>query len=230
MAKDNKLIHQITSGLAGWLTFEQMRKGVDNLDEADLAKPLEVIARGRGFEAKREFPIQRRKKEGDYPRIDFLLVHRKDELVVALEMKYKADQRMAGGIGIDAERLAGLTRDVINKHIRAGLGGMIKEPVDDYELVKAVLFVWRENSIAAQMTTEPNLIRRQFNNLVKRGLPGRKANKEKRRRAMLGKIAVMPVACKLGSLRGGSTVTAVRFWVASLIFQESWGQLGREDE
>ena len=52
-----KMVHQITSGIAGWRTYEQMRNGVDNLTEGSLYKPIEEIARGRRFEVKHEFPI-----------------------------------------------------------------------------------------------------------------------------------------------------------------------------
>jgi len=56
-------LHQLTSGMAGWLTFEQMQQGVDNLREAELAKPLELIARGRGYEIKGEFPLPKLEKK-----------------------------------------------------------------------------------------------------------------------------------------------------------------------
>ena len=124
-------IHQITSGLAGWLTYEQMQNGVDNLREAEFAKPIESIAQRRGFEVKGEFPLPKSAGRGAPPCIDFLLVNRADKLVVALETKFKKkDMNMAGRLGLDASRLEALTLDAIDKQIALGKGGQIRRSVE----------------------------------------------------------------------------------------------------
>jgi hypothetical protein len=223
----HKLVHQITSGLAGWLTFEHMRREVDDLEEKDLAKPLRAIAKARGFEVKREFCLPMNRRTKGTPRIDFLMVHREQRLVVALETKYKHEGPMSGGIGKDGAKLHGLTIDVINQQIRAGRGGpAVKRPVVDYRLVRVVLFVWRKDSILDQMKKEPEIIREQFGKLVAAMLPEDSQDDDDTcRQALLGQVAGRPVGVAAGSLRAGSTITEKRFWVASLIWQSGWCDL-----
>ncbi len=222
------LIHQITSGMVGWLTYEQMRSGVDNLNEARLGPPLECIADGRGYEAKAEFQLPRPAgSTGGPQRIDFLMVNRERQVVVALETKYKkAGRRMQGGLGIDAAKLHGLTLNSIDAQIAAGQGGGITAPVAGFQLVRAVLVVWHQTTIMEQLRREPILIQKQFIDLVAALLPDDvEPTSRNFSRAMLGELATKPVARASGSLRAGSTVTRKRFWVASLMHRANWARL-----
>jgi len=224
----NNFIHQITSGMAGWLTFEQMQNGVDNLREAELKKPIEQIARGRGFEVKGEFPLPKPPgKAGGPESIDFIMVHREKKLVVALELKYKkAGRRMAGSISSDAARLHSLTLDTINSQITLGRCHPLVTQVKDFAFARAVLVVWRESAIMDQMKVEPKAIRNQFLSLVKAMLPDKiEQTEENYSKAMDGLIATKPVARSVGSLRAGSTVTRKRFWVASFLHRSTWTEL-----
>jgi hypothetical protein len=221
-------IHQLTSGLAGWLTFEQMQGGVDNLREAELAKPLQLIARGRGFEIEGEFPLPRDCCQRGAPtRIDFLLVHRRKKLIIAIETKYKkAGRKMAGGIGIDAKRLYSLTTDIIEQQIQNRCNNVVRDSVDGYVLVCAVVVVWHESAIMEQIHLEPKSIKRQFLQLVAALLPkGLEATSRNFAEAMMGVLPTRPVARLAGALRPGSTYTYRRFWVASLINQPDWAHL-----
>ncbi|WP_144404583.1 hypothetical protein [Belnapia sp. F-4-1] len=224
----SRIIHQITSGIAGWLTFEQMQGGVDNLREAELKKPIELIARGRGCEVKGEFPIPTESnKKGAPPSLDFLIIQREQKLVVALEIKYKkTGRRMAGSIGFDAARLHNLNIENINRQIKAGKAHPITKTVTGFNLIKAVIVAWHQSAILEQIALEPPIIRRQFINLVTAMLPEDvEANSKNFSSAMLGVIATRPVANRSGSLRAGSTVTHRRFWVASFLGQEYWQRI-----
>jgi hypothetical protein len=221
-------IHQITSGIAGWLTFEQMQVGIDNLREAELAKPVDAIARGRGYEVKGEFPLPKEKgQRGAPPCIDFVMVNRKRKAVVALELKYKkTGKRMAGSLGNDAARLNVLSLDMINAQIKAGRAGAIIGNVDGFKLERAVIVVWHQSAIVEHMRSEPEPIRKQFLKLVKAMLPDNiEATTENFSRAMLGVLATKPVGRSYGSLRAGSTISRRRFWVASFLHQASWSTL-----
>ncbi len=220
-------IHRITSGIAGWLTFEQMRNSTANLREAELAKPIEDIAQGRGFEVKGEFPLPKPKgKHGRPACIDFLLVHRGTKLVVTIEIKYKkTGKKMAGGISNDAARLHNLNLEAINAQIRTANAGSIKHSVTGYKLERAVLVVWKQSSIMEQMEFEHDFIVGQFEKLVSAMLPDGVAQTWGNfRKTMLGQIATKPIARSYGSLRAGSTVTHKRFWVASFLYQKEWGK------
>lgn len=218
-------VHQITSGLAGWLTFEQMRSGVDNLSEAALYHPIECIAQGRKFEVKSQFPLLiDPPRPGAPSTIDFVMVNRITKLVIALELKYKKPRKkMAGSLGEDAYKLSKLTLDELNYQIEAGKCGNIKQRVDGYTLVRAVIIVWHKTDISQQLQCESKFIRRQFIKLLRLILPTDiKQDAENLHRAMLGGLAIRPVAKPFGSLRAGSTASNKRFWVASLIYQPEW--------
>lgn len=220
-------LHQLTSGIAGWLTFEQMRDGVDNLREAELAKPLEDIAKGRGFEVKGQFPIANlEKRRGARRKLDFVLVHRKHRIVIAIETKYKKKSRMGGSLAEDARRLRDLTLDALDARILAGDGAPIRDSVQNYTLFRAVVIVWHQSDVMGQILTEPVPIKRQFIDLVSALLPPDvEANSRHFAEAMLGARAIRPVARKSGALRPGSTFTYKRFWVACLFEQASWAKL-----
>jgi hypothetical protein len=223
-------VHQITSGMAGWLTFEHMRNGVNNLREAELAKPIELIAGGRGLEVKGEFPLPTVcGNRGAPPRVDFILVNRKQKLVVALEVKYKRiGRKMAGSLSSDAARLDDLSLDTINAQIEAEKGGPIRQRVDGFALERAVLVVWRQSAIVSQLKFEKKPIYRQFIRLMKAMLPaGVEPNEHHYSQAMLGVIATKPVARTYGSLRAGSTITYKRFWVATFSHQPAWKKIPR---
>jgi hypothetical protein len=213
-------IHQLTSGIAGWLTFEQMRKGTDNLRESELAKPLELIAQARGFEMKGEFPI----KGG---RIDFLLVHREKKLIIAIETKYKkAKKRMKGSLGSDALRLSRLSVEMIEKQIMAGKGDNIRRSVKGFELERAVLVIWKEKAIIEQLKIESKIIENQFFKLMSSMLPnGTEPTLSNYNKAMLGQIATKAVAKTYGSVRSGSMKSSERFWVASFMHQSDWSEI-----
>lgn len=223
-----RLIHQVTSGMAGWLTFEQMRAGVDNLREGALEKPIEEIAKGRNFEVKGQFTLPRRPSQLGAPKsIDFLLVDRKTKIVVALELKYKkSGKRMAGGLGLDAAKLHQISIDDIEEIIRAGKAGAIKKSVAGYKLHRAILIVWKEDTIRAQLEREPAVIQRQFDRMARKIVPkGTRVSDRNISRVLSGDIAASPVGCRDGSLRAGSTITKRRFWVASFLHRSAWSQL-----
>lgn len=221
-------LHQLTSGMAGWLTFEQMQQGVDNLREAELAKPLELIARGRGYEIKGEFPLPKpEKKRGTAPRLDFLLVNRRHRIAIAIETKYKKKaKKMAGSLADDARRLQALTIEVLDAQIAAGVATPMTESIKGYTLVRAVLVVWHQSDIMEQLKLEPPVVKRQFLDLVSALLPEDvEANSEHFAKAMLGLLPTRPVARMTGALRPGSTYTYKRFWVACFIERPNWAQL-----
>jgi len=221
-------LHQLTSGMAGWLTFEQMQQGIDNLREAELARPLELIARGRNYEVRGEFPLPKEeKKRGTPQRLDFLLVNHSHRVAIAVETKYKKKgKRMAGSIGSDARRLSELTVDTIETQIASGAAKPFSKPVSGYALLRAIIVVWHQSDIMEQLRVEPDTVKRQYLGLVSALLPeGAEANSRNFAAAMLGKLATRPVAKKAGALRPGSTYTYKRFWVACLIELPSWATI-----
>jgi hypothetical protein len=223
-----RLVHQLTSGMAGWLTFEQMRDGVDNLREGSLEKPIEEIAKGRHFEVKGQFQLPRRPGQlGASQSIDFLMVDRQTEIVVALELKFKrAGKKMAGGMGLDAAKLHQVSIEKIEQQIRAGEAGSIRKSVTGYQLQRAVMVVWREDAIQAQLLREPAIIRTQFERMALKVVPkGIAVTDQNIEKVLSGKIAANPVGCRDGSLRAGSTITKRRFWVASLLHRPAWSKL-----
>ncbi|WP_162792286.1 hypothetical protein [Novosphingobium sp. P6W] len=221
----SRLIHQITSGIAGWLTFEQMRAGVDNLREAELAKPLEAIAKGRGYEVEGEFPLPRLPGARGAPKcVDFILVNHQHHSVVAIEMKYKkTDKVMAGSISSDAKKLSSITISDIEDQIQNSKSNVIKKSVLGYDLSKSVLVLWREAGIVAQIRKEDKIIKGQFLNFMKKLLPRElDANPENYSKAMLGVLPTHPVGIASGSMRAGSTITRKKFWVAAFIERPNW--------
>ncbi len=130
----NTTVHQITSGIVGWLTYEQMRKGTDNLTEHSLYKPIEDIAKGRRFEVRNEFPIPKTSSRGGGSKeVDFVIVNRASQSVLALEVKYKRrKKRLTGSIGSDAAKLLTLTVEGINEQILAGRGYPIRRSVTGF--------------------------------------------------------------------------------------------------
>jgi hypothetical protein len=205
-----------------------MQQGVDNLREAELARPLELIARGRGFEIKGEFPLPKaEKKRGAGPRLDFLLVNHSHRIAIAIETKYKKKgRRMAGSIGSDARRLSGLTIDELAAQISSGAANPFTRSLTGYALFRAVFVVWHQSDIMEQLALEPVAVKRQFIQLVSALLPdGVEANSRHFAEAMLGKLPTRPVGIKAGALRPGSTYTYKRFWVACLIERPSWSKI-----
>lgn len=211
--------------MAGWLTFEQMQLGLDNLREAELAKPLDSIARGRGYEIKGEFPLPRCEgRRGARPKADFLLVCHKRRIAIAIETKYKKKgKRMAGSIGADASRLGALRIEALEDLISQGAAPAFSQPVAGYALLVAVIVVWHQSDIMEQMRLEPAAIKKQFIDLVSALLPkDAEPNSRHFAEAMLGKLPTFPVGRKAGALRPGSTFTYKRFWVACFIERASW--------
>lgn len=214
--------------MAGWLTFEHMQLGLNNLREAELAKPLESIARGRGFEVKGEFPLPTRKgTRGARPKADFLLVCHKRRIAIAIETKYKKKgKRMAGSIGADAARLSALRIEALEDSISQGAAPAFSQPIGGYVLLGAVIVVWHQSDIMEQMRLEPLAIKKQFTDLVSALLPKDvESNSQHYAEAMLGKLPTFPVGRTAGALRPGSTYTYKRFWVACFIERASWKAL-----
>ncbi|KXV72872.1 hypothetical protein AD952_01850 [Acetobacter cerevisiae] len=204
-----------------------MCRSTDNIRESSFAKPIEDIAKGQGYDVQTEFPI-REKKKGRPRSVDFLLVNHKKRIVVSIETKYKkTDRTMAGSLSEDAAKLDQLTITQINTQIEEQTKnhepGVITGSVSGYELIRAVLVVWHQSAIMAQLRVESTEIKNTFRALVKAMLPdGIEPTHRNFSKAMLGVIAMKPVANKSGSLRSGSTVTRKRFWVASFIHKTNW--------
>ncbi len=223
----NGLIHQITSGTAGWLTYEQMRRATNNLNEASLAKPIEDIARGQGYDVQTEFPLQLG-KVGRPKSIDFMLVNHEKKLVVAIETKFKKlGCKMAGSISSDASRLSRLSianiDSQIHRQMKSRKRHSIRTTVKNYNITRCVLVFWYGHSIMEQIRNESKYIKMAFSKMVKAMLPeGVNGTPYYLGQAMLGLIATKPVANNIGSLRAGSTKTYRRFWVASFFYQENW--------
>ncbi len=224
-----RLVHQFTSGIAGWLTFEQMRLGVDNLSENTLYKPLEEIARGRHFEVKQQFAIPKKQSgPGAEKTIDFVVVDRANKAVLALEVKYKKPtKKMAGSLSADALKLREFTLEDAECTILAGKGGNIKSSVEGFSLTKAVLFVWhKDDGLRHIMTQEKKPIMSQLKRLVKNMLPdGVQLNARNLADCFLAGKATKPVGSTSGALRSGSTVTNRRFWVATFLECALWDSL-----
>lgn len=224
-----KLVHQFTSGIAGWLTFEQMRRGTDNLSESTLYKPLEEIAGGRHFEVKQQFPIPKRSPgRGAEKTIDFVVVDRANCAVLALEVKYKrSGRKMAGSLTKDAVKLRNFTITDADQTIAAGKAGNIKSSVSGFSITRAVLFVWRKSDGVLHIVNEEERpIKSQLAKLVKKMIPnGLELSDKNLAECFLAGKAAKPVSNKYGSLRSGSTVTNQRFWVATFIECDLWKSL-----
>lgn len=225
-----QLIHQFTSGIAGWLTFEQMRRGANNLSEVALYKPLEEIANGRHFEVKQQFPIPKESPRAGAPMtIDFVVVDRANRAVLALEVKYKRlGKKMAGSLSEDAMKLRSFTIDDAECTILAGSGGTIRSSVEGFSLTKAVLFVWHDaDGLRHIIKTEDKPIKAQLRQLVKRMLPdGVDFTAQNLGECFLARKATKPVASAIyGGLRSGSTVSNRRFWVATFLQCSLWDSL-----
>lgn len=224
-----RLVHQLTSGMAGWLTFEQMRRGVDNLSEHMLYKPLEEIASGRHFEVKQQFPIPKATPgPGAHKTIDFVLVDRTNRQILALEVKYKRPtSKMAGSLSADAKKLRDFHLKDAESTIRSGGGGPIAASVSGYALHKAVLFVWRKaDGVKHIVANEQKPIRGQLHKLVKRMLPdGVTLSGKSLAECFLAGKAFKPVGNQYGALRSGATVTNQRFWVAAFLECSDWAAI-----
>jgi hypothetical protein len=224
-----KLVHQFTSGIAGWLTFEQMRRGTDNLSESTLYKPLEEIASGRHFEVKQQFAIPKKSPgRGAEKTIDFVVVDRANTAILALEVKYKrTGRRMAGSLSKDAVKLRDFTLTDVEQTIAAGKAGNIKSSVLGFSLTKAVLFVWRkDDGVRHILDREEKPIKSQLAKLVRKMIPdGVEFNARNLAECFLAGKAAKPVGNNYGSLRSGSTVTNQRFWVATFLECDLWNSL-----
>lgn len=224
-----QLVHQFTSGIAGWLTFEQMRRGTDNSSESTLYKPLEEIAYGRHFEVKQQFAIPKKAPtRGAQKTIDFVVVDRAKQAVLALEVKYKRPGRkMAGSLSEDALKLRDFTLLDAEQTINSGKGGNISDSVAGFKLTKAVLFVWRkDDGVRHIVATEEKPIRSQLHKLVEKMLPDElEFNAKNLAECFLAGKAAKPVGSTYGGLRSGSTISNQRFWVATFIECDLWKSL-----
>jgi hypothetical protein len=222
------LLASITSGLAGWLTYEDMRQKVRHHEEATLYDPILEIARANGYEVVREFPLPRRKGQLGGPReVDFVFGSAKKRAFLVLEVKFKKTAKaMAGGIGLDAAKIRDVDGDMINK---VTADKKLKLPLFKvgYQLDHAVLVVWREGDIVGAIASkEPKVIQHQFHTLMRcmfaqpRGVTNRQLAE-----AVLTNTPIKPVCVKAGELRWGSTVTTSRYWVGALRKRPTWVNL-----
>ncbi|HMG46452.1 MAG TPA: hypothetical protein VK614_03220 [Allosphingosinicella sp.] len=224
-----KIVHQLTSGMAGWLTYEQMRLGVDNLTEGTLYKPIEDLAKGRGFQVRHEFPLPKKTATRGAPQeVDFVIVDRTGEVVVAIEVKYKRrGKKLTGSISKDAIKLRDLTIEQIEAQIATGSVPQLKGSVQGFNLTKAIIVVWRSGDLVGHLLDrEQKPIVRQFRELVRAMLPdGVEFAAKNLAACFLKGAASKPVGSRFGSLRSGSTITNQRFWVASFLEIPSWKEL-----
>lgn len=223
------LLPTIASGLAGWLTYEDMRRKVRHHEEGTLYSPIIEIAEANGYKVKHEFPIpgkpkRKSKRTVTQKEVDFVMISQKSKATVVLEVKFKKTaMAMAGGIGEDAIKIRDLDGDLINTIIEDKHLDLPKHQ-PGYKLYHAVMVVWREGDlIKAIRQKEPKPIQSQFLNLMRAMLCElTEATGRTLAEAMLGNAPIKPVNARDGSLRWGSTYTHKRYWVAILRKQPGW--------
>jgi hypothetical protein len=226
--KCRTLLHQITSGVAGWLTFQHMKNNADIFDESSVYLPIIELAMGRQCEVLREFPIPK-ESENKIPRkgtkeIDFLVVSRRKKIVIMLEVKFKKSGKpMAGGIAKDVAKLLSVEINDIVKQIKAGKTYPIRRPIEaTYRVARAVMVIWRGNAVFDQMKKEDDVIKKQFKKLFAQ-LVSTNSDWEKSKQWFNKNKPYKPILTKYGSMRAASTKSVKkRFWVMTLFEIPDW--------
>ncbi|WP_133244874.1 hypothetical protein [Caulobacter radicis] len=225
-----KILPTIASGLAGWLTYEDMRRKVRHHEENTLYDPIREIAEANGYHVEREFPFPRRPgQRGDSRRIDFVFANERTGDWAVLEVKFKKMAKtMAGGIGKDALRI----RDIDGAFLNAARPpkSNLPEFKPNCRLDHGVLVVWREGEILKAIANrEPLTVKRQIKILLDNMFDDPKtATSRMIAEAMLLNKPRKTVDIKGGYLRWGSTRTEKRYWLAILRKTSAWSHL--EDE
>ncbi|MGN6421953.1 MAG: hypothetical protein ACTHLA_01440 [Asticcacaulis sp.] len=222
------IIAKISSGIAGWLTFEDMKGNVRHHDESVLYPPITEIASRNGYEVEREFPLPRKTKQrGSSKEVDFLLLNERKKVAVLLEIKFKKYAKtMMGGISMDALKI----RDITFSDINAGIGRKkLKMPdlTGAWKVRKAVMIVWREGEIVKLMNQkEQKPIRRQFMKLLSFMFEDPKTVSAKQfATAFIPGARVATVGKAMGQIRWASTVTHKKYWVAAFCKVDEWSNL-----
>ena len=98
------ILSTIASGVAGWLTYEDMLRQVRHHEESVLHGPILNIAQANGYSVKREFPLPRTIGQLGAPKqVDFVLASSNRKEFVVLELKFKKSAKaMAGSVSADA--------------------------------------------------------------------------------------------------------------------------------
>lgn len=225
-----KILPTIASGLAGWLTYEDMRRKVRHHEESTLYEPIREIAEANGYHVEREFPFPRRPgQRGDSKRIDFVFANPKTGDWAVLEVKFKKMAKtMAGSIGKDALRI----RDIDGDFLNAARPAKSKLPkfTPGCRLDHGVLVVWREGDILDAMKgKEPPTISRQVMTIMKWMFDDPNAVTARLlAEAVLLNTPRKTVDINGGYLRWGNTRTEKRYWLAILRKVPAWNRLDAE--
>ncbi|WP_155723098.1 hypothetical protein [Gluconobacter potus] len=244
--------HRLTSGLAGWLTYQQMSREI--LDyESSLRGPLDHLAAGNNYKAYKEFPLLRKDDQiGSSKKIDFAFyprkVTKKSPGIILMETKYNKNGTYAGLITSDIKKMMAwdIPSLVINAKNRCTkLDSYIEEQKpygmhrdalherrvwqkfaeypETTEILRCILFVWRGNNIFCDWKKENEAVQNQFTELFDRALPkGVRATRDSRQKLLLGKIPYKQVLNSKGSLRAAHTKTNAPYWCCTLFETPEW--------
>ena len=222
------ILPTIMSGLAGWLTFEDMRRKVRHHDESALYQPIIDIARDNGFQVEREFPLPRKRGQRGGPReVDFVIGSKRKKEFLALEVKFKKTARaMAGSIGRDVKKIRDIDGGVINS-VNDTRGLSLPEYLPGYKLEHAVMIVWRKGDLVGSVSPkESPIVQRQLLTIMKCMFDDPKnVTSRMLAEAFLVNTPIKPVNAVAGHLRWGSTWTNERYWLAALRKRPSWDHL-----
>lgn len=217
------LIHQLTSGICAWLTLQQMQGSTSNLEESSLYLPLHDIARARGYEVICQCPLPRTSGQIGAPKsFDLLMLSVKYRHILVLEVKFKKpNKRMTGSVGADIAKMMLLSDRKLEALAKRRLG----EPQGTgFKVSRAAMIIWRRSDVVDHFRLREHLlVRRQWTSLLK-GLSAGSSMSPARAiaQSLSGRPTISSVANRFGSLRAGSTLTAGRFWVATLFQQLNW--------
>jgi hypothetical protein len=224
------ILATIASGLAGWLTYEDMSRNVRHHEESTLHDPIRELAKANGYVVAREFPLPRVPGQKGAPKqVDFVLASAERKEFVVLELKFKKTAKaMVGSVTADARKIARIDAATLNKTVEARPEYGLPLCGRQWKVHRAVLLVWREGDVAKAMLSkkEHKIIRRQMRTLLE-GMcagPSKPTSKEVST-AMIGGVPIRPVSSTGGHLRFGSTKTRKRYWVGILTRQPDWVML-----
>lgn len=221
------ILSTIASGLAGWLTYEDMLRNVRHHEEATLHDPIREIAKANGYSVKREFPLPRVQGQlGGSKKVDFVLASTKSKEYVVLELKFKKTAlAMAGSVTSDAKKIARVDADIINEIVQENPAFGLPVCGQNWTIRRAALLVWREGDVAQAMLSkkEHPIIRKQLVTVLK-GICADPASASPSdvAAAMLKGKPLKPVSIASGHLRFGSTLTRKRYWIGILNYRDAW--------
>jgi len=218
------LLPYLVSGVAGWLTYEQMRGQQIHHDEHDLYEPIKTIAEARDYRVWKQFPLPRTSAGVGAPKqIDFVLGANDASEFLVLEVKFKRTMKeMAGAIYKDALKIRDVDADTINE-VATARRRRFPTCQSAQSIKHAVLFVWHEGAVLGHLKKEKRPIQKQMVKLFKYMLadPGA-ASGDEIRKAFAGDVPVRSVSRSWGHIRFAATHTHKRYWVAALPKTDEW--------